>query len=57
METATILVVNDEPGNLSLLTQLLRPVYLIRAANSGENALRAATGKPWPITTVPGATR
>jgi putative two-component system response regulator len=48
MGTATILVVDDEPGNLSLLTQLLRPVYLIRAANSGENALRAATGEPRP---------
>ena len=48
MGTATILIVDDEPGNLSLLTQLLRPVYHIRVANSGENALQAATSEPHP---------
>ncbi|MGK2952515.1 MAG: response regulator [Thiobacillus sp.] len=48
MGTTTVLIVDDEPGNLSLLTQLLRPVYHIRAANSGENALRAATSEPRP---------
>ncbi|MBP9219539.1 MAG: two-component system response regulator [Sterolibacterium sp.] len=44
----TILVVDDEPANLTVLTQLLRPVYQVRAANSGENALRAATSEPRP---------
>jgi putative two-component system response regulator len=48
MGTTTILIVDDEPANLSLLTQLLRPVYQVRAANSGENALRAATSEPRP---------
>lgn len=48
MSTATILIVDDEPGNLSLLTHLLRPIYHVRAANSGENALRAATSEPRP---------
>jgi putative two-component system response regulator len=48
MGTKTILIVDDEPANLSLLTQLLRPVYNVRAANSGENALRAATSEPRP---------
>ena len=44
----TILVVDDEPANLTVLTHLLRPVYQVRAANSGENALRAATSEPRP---------
>jgi two-component system NtrC family sensor kinase len=44
----TILVVDDEPANLSLLTHLLRSFYQVRAANSGENALRAATTEPRP---------
>jgi len=48
MNSATILIVDDEPVNLSLLTHLLRPVYQVRAANSGENALRAATSEPRP---------
>jgi putative two-component system response regulator len=48
MGTTTILIVDDEPANLSLLTHLLRPAYQVRAANSGENALRAATSEPRP---------
>ncbi len=48
MSTVTILIVDDEPANLSLLTQLLRSAYRVRAANSGENALRAATSEPRP---------
>jgi putative two-component system response regulator len=48
MNSATILIVDDEPANLSLLTHLLRPVYQVRAANSGENALRVATSEPRP---------
>jgi CheY-like chemotaxis protein len=44
----TILVVDDEPANLSLVTHLLRPLYQVRAANSGENALRAAASEPRP---------
>lgn len=35
----TILIVDDEPVNLQVLTQLLRPSYRVRAANSGKNAL------------------
>lgn len=48
MGAATILIVDDEPVNLSLLTHLLRPVYQVRAANSGESALRAAASVPQP---------
>ncbi|MFH1871515.1 MAG: response regulator, partial [Pseudomonadota bacterium] len=48
MAAATILIVDDEPTNLFLLTGLLRPEYLVRAANSGESALRAAASQPRP---------
>ena len=45
---STILIVDDEPTNLSVLMQLLRPSYRVRAANSGEAALRAAASEPRP---------
>jgi len=48
VDKSTILIVDDEPTNLSLLTQLLRPLYQVRAANSGENALRVAASEPRP---------
>ncbi|MCM2289627.1 MAG: two-component system response regulator [Sulfuritalea sp.] len=48
MATATILIVDDEPTNLHLLTGLLRPEFMVRAANSGENALRVANSQPHP---------
>ena len=48
MVAATILIVDDEPTNLSLLAHLLRPEYQVRAANSGESALRAAASEPRP---------
>jgi putative two-component system response regulator len=48
MDVATILIVDDEPTNLYLLTSLLRPEYMVRAANSGESALLAATSEPRP---------
>jgi putative two-component system response regulator len=48
MSTTTILIVDDEPANLSLLTHLLRPLYQVRAANSGESALCAAATVPLP---------
>jgi putative two-component system response regulator len=48
MVATTILIVDDEPTNLSLLNHLLRPLYQLRAANSGESALRAAVAEPRP---------
>jgi putative two-component system response regulator len=48
MNDATILIVDDEPANLSLLNDLLRAEYHVRAANSGESALRAAATGPRP---------
>jgi len=48
VNSATILIVDDEPVNLSILSNLLRAEYRVRAANSGENALRAAITLPRP---------
>ncbi len=45
---ATILVVDDAPGNLTVLGALLQPLYRVRAVNSGERALRAARSEPRP---------
>ena len=40
-----ILVVDDKPNNLSLVTSLLRPFYEVMLANNGERAIRIATEK------------
>ncbi|MDZ4202482.1 MAG: response regulator, partial [Gallionella sp.] len=48
MDKATLLIVDDEPANLAILMHVLRPIYRVRAANSGENALRAAASEPRP---------
>ncbi|HEY4161662.1 MAG TPA: two-component system response regulator [Dongiaceae bacterium] len=39
-DAATILAVDDTPGNLSLITGLLKGSYHVKVANSGEKALR-----------------
>ena len=39
---ASILVVDDIPDNLSLMSNLLRDIYKVRVANSGERALTIA---------------
>lgn len=44
----TILIVDDQPENLTVIGELLRPFYRIRAANSGAAALRAAVIDPRP---------
>ncbi len=48
MPQATILIVDDEPANVTTLAQLLRPAYQVRAANSGAAALRVAASEPRP---------
>jgi putative two-component system response regulator len=48
MPEATLLIVDDEPMNLSVLAQHLRPTYQVRAASSGEAALRIAASEPRP---------
>ena len=39
---STILVVDDTPANLSLMSSLLRDTYRVKVANSGERALEIA---------------
>ena len=41
-EKATILIVDDTPANLSLLSDVLKPEYRTQAAVSGEKALKLA---------------
>ena len=44
----TILIVDDTPDNISLLSELLQPHYRVRAANSGARALQVAKSHPQP---------
>lgn len=44
----TILIVDDSAQNLQVLGELLRPLYHVRVANSGEQALQAAKTLPQP---------
>ena len=43
-----ILIVDDTPGNLAVLGELLTPQYDVRVANSGPRALAAALSEPQP---------
>ena len=45
---ATVLVVDDNPENLVVIGQLLRPLYKVRVANSGQRALEAVGIDPRP---------
>src|SRR6185369_16440873 len=44
----TLLVVDDEPDNLTLLSGVLKDEYKIKVANSGARALQAMQGGPLP---------
>jgi len=44
----TLLIVDDAVENLAVLNTLLRPYYQVRAATSGEKALRIAATEPRP---------
>lgn len=46
--TQTILIVDDSPENLTVLSELLQPIYRVRAATSGRKALRIAVTAPRP---------
>ena len=46
--SATLLVVDDNPDNLMLLCELLRPEYQVLAATSGPRALELAGNRPRP---------
>ncbi len=43
-----VLIVDDTPGNLAVLGELLAPHYEVRVANSGVRALTAAFAEPHP---------
>lgn len=47
-ERKTILVVDDTPDNLSLMSGLLKEEYRVRLANGGERALKAVQGDSLP---------
>ncbi|MFZ4440819.1 MAG: response regulator [Syntrophales bacterium] len=47
IEKPTVLVVDDTPDNLTLMSGLLKDLYKVKIANNGERALRVAmTGTP-----------
>ena len=47
-EKTTILVVDDTPDNLALMSSLLKDAYKVKIANSGEKALRIAASDSPP---------
>ncbi|HSC84118.1 MAG TPA: two-component system response regulator [Pseudomonas sp.] len=47
-QPATVLVVDDTPENLMLMADLLKDRYRVKAANSGEKALRVLQGDSLP---------
>ncbi|AKU10030.1 response regulator [Azoarcus sp. CIB] len=48
IEKPTVLVVDDTPDNLSLMSGLLKDRYKVKVANNGDKALRVARGEPSP---------
>ena len=45
---STILIVDDTPENLAVLSEVLQPTWRVRAANSGKRALQIAGGETPP---------
>ncbi|MDD2915191.1 MAG: response regulator [Gallionella sp.] len=45
---ATILVVDDVPGNLALMSNMLKDYYKVKIANNGEKALKIAASDSPP---------
>ncbi|MDO6384906.1 two-component system response regulator [Uliginosibacterium sp. 31-12] len=48
IEKATVLVVDDTPDNLSLMSGLLKEHYRVKVASNGDKALRIAAATPAP---------
>ena len=46
MEQQTILVIDDTPENIDILSGTLRNDFKVKAATSGERALKSACVKP-----------
>jgi class 3 adenylate cyclase/CheY-like chemotaxis protein len=47
-DKATVLVVDDMPDNLALMSGLLKDDYKVKVANNGESALKIAADHPSP---------
>ena len=47
-QTDVILIVDDEPVNVSVFGELLTPYYKVLVATSGERALQIAGNSPKP---------
>lgn len=47
-QRSTILIVDDMPENIAVLSELLGGEYVVRAANDGERALQVAVSEPQP---------
>jgi putative two-component system response regulator len=48
LEKPTILVVDDSPDNLSLISGLLKDLYKLKVANNGDKAIKIAHGEKKP---------
>ena len=48
LEKRTVLVVDDTPDNLALISGLLKDLYRVKVANSGEKALKIVRTAPPP---------
>jgi putative two-component system response regulator len=44
----TVLIVDDTPENIKILSEILRPFYLIKVATGGERAIQVANGTTPP---------
>jgi putative two-component system response regulator len=45
---ARILIVDDDPGNIAILREILKEQYTVLAATSGKNAIALAAAHPPP---------
>jgi putative two-component system response regulator len=45
---ARILIVDDEPGNIAILREILKSRYTVLAATTGQNAVSLAASNPPP---------
>lgn len=48
IDRSTVLIVDDTPDNLTLISGLLQSEYKVKVANSGEKALKIAAASPPP---------
>src|SRR6187200_3276862 len=48
LERQTVLVVDDTPDNLALMSGLLKDLYKVKVANGGEKALKIVRGDDPP---------